>query len=253
MNNSILAPKVDIFDEICTFGHPIAGKPVAVPIDPVAFSFYLWNEHSLTCDEIGRELLSIYTNCDMGKPAKSKYSKDFTDEVKQYYDNLSRIVGEYFAEKVTMRTLVGKTSSDWDRKVNRATKNIDSLNNDDIPVIATLPRIYEKNINEDRVFAGAKSYPSTQKKAVIETPPLVLEHKYTTDEMFNIFFFRSEEGYVSYMKSPKKTPSTNILRAVLTGGARITISGKVKVHPFYGRDTKVIEIMDYTEIKEFSQ
>ena len=252
MNNSILAPKVDLFDEIGTSGHPIAGKPVAVPIDPVAFSFYLWNEHSLTCDEIGRELFSIHTHCDMGKPAKSKYSKDFTDEVKQYYNNLSRIVGEYFAEKVTMRTLVGKTSSDWDRKVNRATKNSDSLNNDDIPVIATLPRIYEKNINEDRVFDGATSYPSTQKKAVIETP-LILEHKYTTDEMSNIFFFRSEEGYVAYMKSPKKAPSTNILRAVLTGSARITISGKVIVHPFYGRDTKVIEIKDYTEIKEFSQ
>jgi len=133
---------------------------------------------------------------------------DLTTVVKDKHHQQSNEILQYFAKKHTMRRLKGEWVSKYMQSIDEIVDDPMRINKEYIPILVTLPRIYEQNRGIERVIKGHKSAPRSDD---LSFPPMEGEVEFVERVHFKVG--RSNEYHYFW-----RTPNNYLMRVVVQKG-----------------------------------
>ena len=117
----------------------------------------------------------------------------------------------YFAKKHTMRRVKSEWISKYMLSIDEIVDNPKRINKEYVPILVTLPRIYEQNLALERVMKGRKSVPSEKSSKTLDFPSF--EGVVEFVDKVNIKAGRNNEMHYFF-----STPNNYLMRVVVKKG-----------------------------------
>jgi len=133
---------------------------------------------------------------------------DLTTVVKDKHHQQSNEILQYFAKKHTMRRIKNEWISKYMQSIDEIVDDPMRINKEYIPILVTLPRIYEQNRSIERVIKGHKSAPKSND---LSFPPMEGEVEFVERLHFKV---KSSNEYHYFWR----TPNNYLMRIVVKKG-----------------------------------